>query len=313
MKTSLISILLILTLFSWGQKQKISNLEFSLLDQSNQWSVLDDFTSVHVYPTDPYSYFKSAWYKIGNDTTVNNIVCKKLMKSTDPLHLRWNVFGDLRKVGERIYYFDGQREILLYDFGLAVGDSIESPIYKGISYVSRLDFIRDTTLNNTVRKIYYLTEYPAMHPAKYREIWIEGIGSITDGLLRQTMLGITGGDFWHEYQLLCFHQNEALIYQSKKYKNCYYDVVDGISDLSVSPEDFQVSPNPSSGRFTIKLDGNQTDFQVEIISITGIIIKEFNSGFNTQMDIDLSLQKKGIYFLRLKNENGVVTKKIILE
>lgn len=313
MKTILIAVLLLLNLFCWGQQQKTAGSEFSLLDPTNLWSVLDNFTTVHVHPSDPYSYVKSTWYKIGNYATINGYEYKQLMKSTDPTHVSWSVSGYLRQDGNRIYLLQGDREILLYDFGLAVGGTIELAINAGFNYISRLDSIRDITIQNSVRKIYYLTEYPASYPGtKNREVWIEGIGSISNGLLRQTMFGLTG-ESYHDYQLLCFHQNVTLIYQSKDYKNCYYDIVDGISDLSSAPEDFQIFPNPGSGKFTLKLKGDQSVFHVEIINVAGLVIKEFNSNYNSPLIIDLSEQKKGIYFLRLRTENGLITKKIILD
>ena len=222
MKSTLILLLLFLNIFCWRQ-QKIPTDGFSLLDQSNQWSVLNDFEAMHIHPNDPYSFLTSSWYKIGNDTSINNITYKKLMQSTDPDYAKWKVSGHLRQDGNRIYSLEGSREFLLYDFGLAVGDSMSSAIYPATNYISRLDSIRETTMQNSVRKIFYLTEFPSGSGEKVKEVWIEGIGSVTDGLLRKTLLGWTG-DNGSDYSLLCFHQNETLIYHSEKYvSNCYID------------------------------------------------------------------------------------------
>jgi hypothetical protein len=223
MKSTLILILLFLNLFCWGQ-QRIPAIEYSLLDPSNQWSILNEFEAMHIHPNDPYSYLKSSWYKIGNDTSINSIIYKKLMQSTDLDHIKWKVSGQLRKDGERIYSLDGNREFLLYDFGLEVGDSISSAIVQGFNYISRLDSIRDTTMQNSVRKIYYFSEFPSFgHDEKIKEVWIEGIGSVTDGLLRKTLLGWTGNN-GSDYSLLCFLQNENLIYHSENYgSSCFID------------------------------------------------------------------------------------------
>jgi len=223
MKSTLILLFLFLNIFCWGQ-QKMPVDEYSLLDQSNRWSVLEDFEAMHIHPNDPYSYLKSSWYKVGNDTSINSIIYKKLMQSTDPDHIKWKVSGHLRQAGERIYSLDGNREFLLYDFGLEVGDSISSAIYAGTNYISRLDSIRETTLQNSVRKIFYLTEYPSYGSEEnVKEVWIEGIGSVTDGLLRKTLLGWTGNN-GGDYSLLCFQQNDTLIYHSENYgSNCYID------------------------------------------------------------------------------------------
>jgi len=302
-----------LSLFSSGQQQKASVSEFSVLDVTNLWSVLDIFDAVHVHPNDPYSYTKSSWYKIGIDTTINNITYKKLMKAMDAEHEKWSISGYLRQDAKRVYSLEGAREILLYDFNLSVGSSMESELYPGQFFTSRLDSVHEINLNNEIRKIYYLTEYRTSDPGRQVvEIWIEGIGSVSDGLLRRTMLGLTA-DNLHEYQLLCFHQNETLTYQSKNYQNCYYDIVAGTDDISISTDDFQIFPNPSFGQITIANIFGATNSCFEIVNVSGETIKEFCNEMSSRIVIDLADQKKGIYFLRLRNKNGFMTKKFILK
>lgn len=234
MKTILSSILLFLSLQGWGQQQISSLQEYSLMEPSNFWSVLVDTTAVPVPNFDPNKHVIATWYKFRNDTVIKGVPFKTLIKTTDQFRT-WSVAGFLRQEGMRIYFFTGNREIMLYDFGLAIGESFKSAIYPDFDYVSRLDSIRDTTLNTTVRKIYYLTEYPENDPGKtQKEVWVEGVGSISDGLLRQTMLGITPNK-WLEYQLMCFHQKETLVYQSKRYETD--------SDLNENNIQALVSPN----------------------------------------------------------------------
>lgn len=313
MKSSLFLILILLSLFSSGQQQKASGSEFSLLDTTNLWSLLDNYYAVHIHPNDPYSYTKSSWYIIGTDTTINNISYKKLMKAMDAEHEKWSISGYLRQDANRVYSLEGAREILLYDFNLSVGSSMESELYPGRYFTSRLDSVREINLNSEIRKIYYLTEYLASYPeTRVNEIWIEGIGSVSDGLLRKTMFGITGENS-HDYQLLCFQQNKVLIYQSKNYQNCYYNIVVGTNDISISTDDFQIFPNPSFGQLTIANISGVTNSYFEIVNVIGETIKEFHNQFNSQIVIDLTAQKKGIYFLRLRNKNGYVTKKFILK
>jgi|GEM_PF-2383528 len=219
-------ILLGLNFFAKGQDfisektKQSSESEFSLLDPSNFWSVVVDTTSVPVPNFDPYKDVKSTWYKFGKDTTINNMPVKTLLNMAWPHFYGWAISGYFRQDGSKIYFWEGNREILLYDFGLSVGETFKSAIHPDFSYISRLDSVRDTTLNNSVRKIYYLTEYPDFDPSKkQREVWVEGIGSISDGLLRQTMLGSPLDPVsWPDYQLMCFHQDDKLIYQMKRYK-----------------------------------------------------------------------------------------------
>lgn len=210
---------LFIGIFCSAQKAK-GTIELSILDPSNFWSVLTDTTIVPDPNFNPYKEVISTWYKFGNDTVFNGIQVKTLLNNQGPYFHGWSVSGYLRQDGEKIYFSEGEREILLYDFGLSVGTTFKSAIHPDFSYVSRLDSVRDTTLNNTVRKIFYLTEYPDFDPSiKQKDVWIEGIGSITNGLLRQTMLGSPLDPIlWLDYHLMCFHQNDELVYQMKRFK-----------------------------------------------------------------------------------------------
>ncbi|HKJ44010.1 MAG TPA: T9SS type A sorting domain-containing protein [Sunxiuqinia sp.] len=286
-----------------------------LLSSNNQWSVSDDFEYVHVHPDDPYSYTQSTWYKIGADTTIHEIGYKKLMQSTDPNHESWQPEGHfLRQDGEKIFSKDSTNpETLLYDFGLAIGDSMESEIHHpGPTYVSVLDSVKDTILNNSTRKIYYLTEFPKSDPGwKTQEIWIDGIGSITDGLLRQTFLGYTPSS--HNYQLVCFHQSGNLIYQSSDFDNCYFDITDDVSEQRTDSDVFKLFPNPTSGRLTVVINHViPNDAQLEILSIAGKRIRVKTDLQERQSTLDLSGLSPGVYFIRLKLRDQVQTKKLII-
>jgi len=212
-------ILLVIGRYCFAQKAT-ETTKLSLLDQSNFWSVVIDTTSVPVPNFNPYRHVESVWYKLGKDTVINGLTVKTLLKKEWPIYYGWPEVGYLRQDSSKIYFGNDEREILLYDFGLKVGEKMESALNIDFEYVSRLDSIRDTTLNNSVRKIYYLTEYPDYDPTKtQKEIWVEGIGSLTDGLLRQTMLGSSLDPvLLPNYQLMTFYQNNKLVYQMKRYK-----------------------------------------------------------------------------------------------
>ncbi len=68
-----------------------------------------------------------------------------------------------------------------------------------------------------------------------------------------------------------------------------------------------VSPNPTSGMIKISADQN---FSVEVLDMTGRIIKSVNMN-NNVANIDLSSEQSGMYIIRLTNEQGTATTKII--
>jgi hypothetical protein len=82
----------------------------------------------------------------------------------------------------------------------------------------------------------------------------------------------------------------------------------GINEEELS-NSFIIYPNPSIGIFSIKSSENIS--AIEIVNLVGE--KIYQSAINsTKSEIDLSKQPNGIYFLQLKTEQGVATKKLII-
>ena len=75
-----------------------------------------------------------------------------------------------------------------------------------------------------------------------------------------------------------------------------------------SLKSIKLFPNPVSGN-TIEINYNNNLF-VEIFDILGKKVKQLNL-VTTDKKIDISRLKKGIYLLRLKTNNGTITKKLI--
>ncbi len=76
----------------------------------------------------------------------------------------------------------------------------------------------------------------------------------------------------------------------------------------------KIYPNPSNGIFTINMKTFEKQYKMSITDITGRII--YSSLFKTEKilkkQIDLSNQKKGLYFLKINTENQTFTEKIIV-
>ena len=81
-------------------------------------------------------------------------------------------------------------------------------------------------------------------------------------------------------------------------------VVNNLLSNSIS-----VFPNPTSDKIIVNTDLNNCNY--ELVDIKGSIITSDN--FNYCTEIDLSKNLKGIYFLKLKSQNKIITKKIIIE
>ncbi len=70
-----------------------------------------------------------------------------------------------------------------------------------------------------------------------------------------------------------------------------------------------IYPNPANGIIYIEAKNIQT---IEIIDVLGKVVKQLQKSGN-KMQIDLSNIRKGIYFIKIKTEKGIVTEKLILE
>ncbi|MDG1477641.1 MAG: zinc-dependent metalloprotease [Vicingaceae bacterium] len=87
-----------------------------------------------------------------------------------------------------------------------------------------------------------------------------------------------------------------------------WDLIDNYPALTVSennPLNLNDYPNPSNGNITVSgLKGTNT---IEIYANNGQLINNINS---TESDISINELPAGIYFIRISNSNGVVTKKL---
>jgi thermitase len=91
-------------------------------------------------------------------------------------------------------------------------------------------------------------------------------------------------------------------------------ITTGLHDLKDESADFQVFPNPSKGIFTLSSPTILKGAQLDVLNTTGQIILSKNlQNLDNQlsMDIDISSQPTGIYFIHLKNSETFMTKKVV--
>ena len=102
--------------------------------------------------------------------------------------------------------------------------------------------------------------------------------------------------------------------------NCsFYVVVNEFVGLTnLSTQEVLIYPNPTTGVFIVEtLQGFKNLVRFEITDITGKIIYNSTRGHaplyieNTLLQIDISNQPAGIYFIQFQNNKTVLTTKII--
>jgi len=83
-----------------------------------------------------------------------------------------------------------------------------------------------------------------------------------------------------------------------------YDSLSSGVNIREKPE-FKIYPNPTTGILNVR--GYQIE-SIEIIDFTGRTVE-----FKGTLTIDLSDFTKGIYFIKVKSSEGVITRKIVLQ
>lgn len=87
-----------------------------------------------------------------------------------------------------------------------------------------------------------------------------------------------------------------------------------LSNNEVLVNNFYIAPNPNKGEFTIQLK-DLMDYSVQVFDSTGRSIIENDYTQNNELNqvIRLNDAAKGVYFVSIKSQDAVVTKKIIVE
>ena len=83
----------------------------------------------------------------------------------------------------------------------------------------------------------------------------------------------------------------------------------GVPDTPVNANELALYPNPTRDLFTIQT-GRPGEYSVEIISMNGQVLQR-DEFIGTTHQIDLSSFQKGVYFITIRSEDFVRTKKII--
>lgn len=237
--------------------------------------------------------------------------------------------GGLREEDKRIYMkFSGEDEQLLYDFNLAVGDSIKYNYGGTYSYtnenfhfvqvndifyrkVTSIDTL--TLLDGSQRRHYYLEGIGT----DMDDEWIEGIGSsIWVGLFNPLVSDIlTNGDSWAP---MCFKVNDELIFlENSDCDQCFCALSSSIVGADTENNNFLAFPNPANNIITFSLNSEnsniEAEYKISILDLNSKTLKEVINNSNN-IEVDISDLKQGIYFYKMsKNDQLIQAGKLIKE
>jgi hypothetical protein len=216
-------------------------------------------------------------YFLSGDTTVNQINYKKLCLEKGSLaNPVRELAGLIRQQDKKVYYkgtdflgFPHEDEWLLYDFNVQKGDTVwhtnsgyEYTVIEKIDSIAIDGQLRRRYKVDTGRNYYFQDE----------EYWVEGIGSIKNGLLGHiTAIPTCCYHFW---EFVCYSENGAGKYLNPSFDDCYPSFLFSSLDGGLKLPEISIYPNPVAGQVIIGNVPQGEDFFITLLNSAGRIVLE---------------------------------------
>jgi len=294
MKTKIFFVCLVCCITWQVNAQAFNN---TIVNDNSSWAILGYGVCPECPVWTQYVYFDS-------DSIFVDYSYKKVFSCYDKLHENIEYEGLIREQNKKTYFVpvNSEKEHLLYDFSLEEGMNFEYveplPNFEPppvTFYVKKVDFVE---INGVQKKRIQLAEdsFPYDENAPTRITWIEGIGSL-NGLFEPCGILAPGGI----RALLCYHQNNELVYKNPAYTECYYDKpITSVQIITIN--DCNIFPNPVDNVLYISCLNNVIS-RTEIFDNTGRQV--YNQAYKGTINVNSF--SKGLYLLKLYGANGQVS------
>ena len=192
-------------------------------------------------------------------------------------------------------------EVLLYDFSAKLNDTLRSIKYGypvgGLWYVTNID---STLIGAAYHESWHFGGNPANGSISLWAEWIAGIGSLR-GLLFVTADYPDNG-LWND--LICFKQNNKVLYHNINYNQCYYINSDStaINNIQVNYS-IKILPNPIHYQGIAEFEANYFS-KLDISDIYGVTRREYNIDGLSSIEIDKNELPTGVYFFVFIGKQG---------
>ena len=108
--------------------------------------------------------------------------------------------------------------------------------------------------------------------------------------------------------------------QATRMQAWYNNIANQFTTTALANDDFlqnqfSLYPNPSKGSFTIEFKELTNSFSVEVFDVTGKTIYEnnYDQASNLIQEINFDKPSSGVYFVNIKTDKGLVTKKLVIQ
>jgi len=280
-----------------------------MLVSDNQWNEL----AVNSSMPPEYQYERTYVSKLGNDTIIDEQNYFKFLTAKDELSSVWETVGFVREdiKNKKVYFKQPNKpEVLLYDFDVETGDIILSHdiqfFFEEVSVT--VENVEDISINGITRKkISTCAKYEDVDNGVHQEnhVWIEGIGCL-DGLLRSTMAVQPGGG--EPLSLLCFQQNEILIYKPEEIgiEDCFVwrYINNGINENSIFDK---IVIEIKNNNMKILIKEENILVTISLFNMQGKLLYEANVHSNTDIQLD-----SGAYIIKIDGAKKSIRRKILI-
>lgn len=254
-------------------------------------------------------------YSLNGDTTINQIAYKRLCLESgnieDPII---TPVGGLREVDKKIYFIGNDylgmehaTELLLYDFNLQIGDTIKHDNRERYSIITDIDSVE---VDGELRKRYEINSR-SDYPNKEQEYWIEGIGSIKNGLLG--LITDVPTCCYHFWEHVCFKENGIVKFLNPSFSECLPENLLSSTENSFQISNIRIYPNPVKNELFIDVLSLKNELFLRLVDNNGkIVLQKQIKSKNSRIKM---IEKTGIYYLIINDLTGEIirTEKILVQ
>ncbi|MBK9412057.1 MAG: T9SS type A sorting domain-containing protein [Bacteroidetes bacterium] len=110
--------------------------------------------------------------------------------------------------------------------------------------------------------------------------------------------------------ILMNHSVQLVSCQESFYQDCPF--LENVNEVTIESS-VTIYPNPSSGTVSLIFKDNYTPNSIDLLNITGVLIKSFNYSDFYSGSVNLPDMPDGIYLLKFRSDQGISVEKICIQ